>query len=257
MIPDSFKQDLLNRVDVVDVVQRYVQLRKAGANYVGLCPFHNEKTPSFSVSPTKQFYHCFGCGAHGNAVGFLMAYAAMGYVDAVKELAAQVGMQVPESRPRTPEEAARKEREPDLYAVMEKAMNFYRGELKNSPRAIEYLKARGLTGEILGRFERKGLKIIGMKFMKATEAVAKQHYVEHAAKPFFGSLVSFITSSPLVALVLEGDEAVTVARTLIGATDGRKAAPGTIRGDFGCSKSKKRTIWPFLPEPTSCSSAMP
>lgn len=152
MIPDSFKQDLLNRVDVVDVVQRYVQLRKAGANYVGLCPFHNEKTPSFSVSPTKQFYHCFGCGAHGNAIGFLMAYASMGYVDAVKELAAQVGMQVPESRPRTAEEAARREREPDLYAVMEKAMSFYRGELKKSPRAIEYLKTRGLTGDIAARY---------------------------------------------------------------------------------------------------------
>jgi DNA primase len=152
MIPDSFKQDLLNRVDIVDVVQRYVQLRKAGANYVGLCPFHNEKTPSFSVSPTKQFYHCFGCGVHGNAIGFLMAYASMGYVDAVKELASQVGMQVPESRPRTPEEAARKEREPDLFALMEKAMDFYRAELKKSPRAIDYLKGRGLTGEIAARY---------------------------------------------------------------------------------------------------------
>ncbi|HEU4353042.1 MAG TPA: DNA primase [Burkholderiales bacterium] len=152
MIPDSFKQDLLNRVDVVDVVQRYVQLRKAGANYVGLCPFHNEKTPSFSVSPTKQFYHCFGCGVHGNAIGFLMAYASMGYVDAVKDLASQVGMQVPESRPHSPEEAARKEREPDLYALMEKAMSFYRAELKKSPRAIEYLKSRGLTGEIAARY---------------------------------------------------------------------------------------------------------
>ena len=152
MIPDSFKQDLLNRVDIVDVVQRYVQLRKAGANYVGLCPFHNEKTPSFSVSPTKQFYHCFGCGVHGNAIGFLMAYASMGYVDAVKELASQVGMQVPESRPRSPEEAARKEREPDLYALMEKAMDFYRGELKKSPRAIAYLKGRGLTGEVAARY---------------------------------------------------------------------------------------------------------
>jgi DNA primase len=152
VIPDSFKQDLLNRVDVVDVVQRYVQLRKAGANYVGLCPFHNEKTPSFSVSPTKQFYHCFGCGAHGNAIGFLMAYASMGYVEAVKDLASQVGMQVPESRPRTPEEAARKEREPDLYAIMEKAMSSYRGELKKSPRAIEYLKGRGVTGEIAARY---------------------------------------------------------------------------------------------------------
>jgi DNA primase len=152
VIPDSFKQDLLNRVDVVDVVQRYVQLRKAGANYVGLCPFHNEKTPSFSVSPTKQFYHCFGCGAHGNAIGFLMAYASMGYVEAVTELASQVGLQVPESRARTPEEAARKEREPDLYALMEKAMTFYRGELKKSPRAIDYLKGRGLTGEIAARY---------------------------------------------------------------------------------------------------------
>jgi DNA primase len=152
VIPDSFKQDLLNRVDIVDVVQRYVQLRKAGANYVGLCPFHNEKTPSFSVSAAKQFYHCFGCGVHGNAIGFLMAYASMGYVDAVKDLASQVGMQVPEAHPRTPEEAARKEREPDLYAVMEKVMNFYRAELKKSPRAIEYLKRRGLSGEIAARY---------------------------------------------------------------------------------------------------------
>jgi len=152
VIPDSFKQDLLNRVDIVDVVQRYVQLRKAGANYVGLCPFHNEKTPSFSVSPAKQFYHCFGCGVHGNAIGFLMAYASLGYVDAVKDLASQVGMQVPESQPRSPEEAARKEREPDLYALMEKAMGYYRAELKKSPRAIEYLKGRGLTGEIAARY---------------------------------------------------------------------------------------------------------
>jgi DNA primase len=152
VIPDSFKQDLLNRVDIVDVVQRYVQLRKAGANYVGLCPFHNEKTPSFSVSPAKQFYHCFGCGVHGNAIGFLMAYASLGYVDAVKDLASQAGMQVPEPQPRSPEEAARKEREPDLTAVMEKAMAFYRAELKKSPRAIEYLKGRGLSGEIAARY---------------------------------------------------------------------------------------------------------
>src|SRR5688572_29410671 len=152
MISDSFKQDLLNRVDIVDVVQRYVQLKKGGANFMGLCPFHGEKTPSFTVSPTKQFYHCFGCGAHGNAIGFMMAYAGMGYVDAIKDLASSVGMQVPEWQPRTPEEAARKERETDLYEVMEKAMDFYRGELKKSSRAIEYLKGRGLTGEIAARF---------------------------------------------------------------------------------------------------------
>jgi len=152
VIPDSFKQDLLNRVDIVDVVSRYVQLKKGGANFQGLCPFHSEKTPSFSVSPVKQFYHCFGCGAHGNAIGFLMAYAGLGYVDAIKDLASGVGMQVPESRPRTSEEIARQEREPDLYAVMEKAMEFYRAVLKKAPRAVEYLKGRGLTGEIAARF---------------------------------------------------------------------------------------------------------
>jgi len=152
VIPESFKQDLLNRVDIVDVISRYVQLKKGGANYLGLCPFHNEKSPSFSVSPAKQFYHCFGCGVHGNAIGFLMAYAALGYVDAVKDLAATVGMQVPEARPPTPQEAARKERETDLHPLLEKAMEFYRGELKKSPRAIEYLKKRGLTGEIAARF---------------------------------------------------------------------------------------------------------
>jgi DNA primase len=151
MIPDSFKQDLLNRVDIVDVVSRYVQLKKAGANYLGLCPFHGEKTPSFTVSPAKQFYHCFGCGAHGNAIGFHMEYGGMGYVDAVRELAASVGLQVPE-KPRTSEEIARQVRETDLYALMEKAMAFYRAQLKNSPRAIEYLKGRGLTGEIAARF---------------------------------------------------------------------------------------------------------
>lgn len=152
MIPESFKQDLLNRVDVVDLVSRYVQLKKGGANYMGLCPFHGEKTPSFTVSPAKQFYHCFGCGAHGNAIGFMMAYASLGYVDAVKDLAGSVGMQVPAAEPRTPEEAARRERETDLYGLLEQAMEFYRTELKKSPRAIAYLKGRGLTGEIAARF---------------------------------------------------------------------------------------------------------
>jgi DNA primase len=152
LIPDSFKQDLLARVDIVDVVSRYVQLKKAGANYQGLCPFHNEKSPSFTVSPAKQFYHCFGCGEHGNAIGFLMAHSGMGYVDAVKELAGSAGMQVPDAQPRTPELARRQARETDLYALMETAMNFYRGELKKSKRAIDYLKGRGLSGEVAARF---------------------------------------------------------------------------------------------------------
>ena len=152
MISESFKQDLLNRVDIVEVVSRYVRLKKGGANYLGLCPFHNEKTPSFSVSPAKQFYHCFGCGAHGNAIGFLMAYGGMGYVDAVKDLASGAGMQMPEWQPRSREEEQRRERATDLYALMERAMDFYRGELKKSPRAIDYLKRRGLSGEIAARF---------------------------------------------------------------------------------------------------------
>jgi len=152
MIPDSFKQDLLNRVDIVDVVGKYVQLRKSGANYSGLCPFHNEKTPSFSVSPAKQFYHCFGCQKHGNAIGFLMDYGGLGYVDAIKELAASVGMQVPAWQPRTPEEAKRQERETDLAAILQKAMEFYRAQLKHSARAIQYLKGRGLSGETAARF---------------------------------------------------------------------------------------------------------
>src|SRR5512132_3005238 len=133
MIPDSFKQDLLNRVDIVDVVSRYVQLRKGGANYLGLCPFHSEKSPSFTVSPAKQFYHCFGCGAHGNAIGFLMSYGGLGYVDSVKDLASSVGMQLPEMQPRSSDEARReaerRDQETSLGAVMETAMEFYRAEL--------------------------------------------------------------------------------------------------------------------------------
>ena len=97
MIPRGFIQDLLARVDIVDVVGRHVALKRAGQNMLGLCPFHGEKTPSFTVSQTKQFYHCFGCGAHGNAIGFLMENRGLGYVESIKELAQQVGLQVPEA----------------------------------------------------------------------------------------------------------------------------------------------------------------
>ncbi len=147
MIPQSFIQDLLNRVDIVDVVGRHVQLRKAGANYVACCPFHDEKTPSFTVSPTKQFYHCFGCGAHGNAIGFLMAHGGLNYVEAIKDLAANLGIPVPE------EAGSRQEKKsPDLYDMLQQASKYYRDELKQSAQAIDYLKRRGLTGEIAARF---------------------------------------------------------------------------------------------------------
>src|SRR5206468_10878263 len=105
-IPQSFIHELLARADVVEIVGRYVQLKKGGANYLGLCPFHGEKSPSFTVSPAKQFFHCFGCGKNGNAIGFLMDYAGMNFVEAVKDLAGQYGMQVPEDE-RSPAERAR------------------------------------------------------------------------------------------------------------------------------------------------------
>ena len=92
MIPQDFIDQLLTRVDIVDVVERYVPLKKAGQNYMACCPFHKEKSPSFSVSPSKQFYHCFGCGAHGNAIRFVMEHAGLGFIDAVNELAGSVGM---------------------------------------------------------------------------------------------------------------------------------------------------------------------
>jgi DNA primase len=154
-IPQTFIQELLNRVDVVDVVGRYVQLKKGGANLMGLCPFHGEKSPSFSVSPTKQFYHCFGCGANGNAIGFLMEHAGMSFVEAVKDLAQQTGLQVPEddTSPQDRERAAQqRQKQVTLNDVLEKAAHAYMKQLKGSPRAVDYLKGRGLSGEIAKNF---------------------------------------------------------------------------------------------------------
>src|SRR5690242_11206167 len=150
MIPKSFVQELLNRADIVDVIESYLPLKRAGSNLLACCPFHNEKTPSFTVSPSKQFYHCFGCGAHGTVVGFLMEYSGLGYVEAIKDLAARVGMQVPEvSTPRAQASAPDVEH---LTDVLQGAAQFYKDELKRSERAITYLKSRGLTGDIAARF---------------------------------------------------------------------------------------------------------
>ena len=151
LIPQSFIADLLNRVDIVDVVGQHVKLKKAGANYQGLCPFHSEKSPSFSVSPTKQFYHCFGCGAHGSAISFLMEYSGLGYVDAIEDLARSVGLDVPREE-RTASDIARQQQTMALSEVMSAAADWYRQQLKVAPRAVEYLKGRGLTGEIAKRY---------------------------------------------------------------------------------------------------------
>lgn len=150
MIPKSFIQDLLNRLDIVDVIERYVPLKKAGANYAACCPFHSEKSPSFTVSQSKQFYHCFGCGAHGTAISFVMEHAGMGFVDAVEELARGIGVEVPREAA-APGQMQQKVA-PDLYEVMQAATRYYREQLKQSPRAIDYLKRRGLSGEIAARF---------------------------------------------------------------------------------------------------------
>ena len=155
MIPPAFVHDLLARVDIAEVVGRRVQLKKAGINHKGLCPFHGEKSPSFIVSPTRQTYHCFGCGVHGNAVGFLMEHAGLGFLDAVRDLAQQVGMTVPEdeSTPAERERAqAQKARQATLADVLARAAEHYRRQLKASPRAIDYLKGRGLSGEIAVQF---------------------------------------------------------------------------------------------------------
>ncbi len=151
MIPESFIQELLNRVDIVDVVDKSVPLKKAGANYSACCPFHNEKSPSFTVSPTKQFYHCFGCGAHGTAIGFVMEYQGLSFVEAIHELAKNVGMIVPqESRDLdkpVPKVVV------GLQEVLQQAAQYYKAELKKSQRAIDYLKARGLSGQVAAKFQ--------------------------------------------------------------------------------------------------------
>lgn len=165
MIPHSFLQDLLNRIDIVDVVGKYVQLKKGGANFIGLCPFHNEKSPSFTVSPSKQFYHCFGCGAHGTAIGFLMEHAGLAFPEAVGELAQSAGLTVPQEPAPMRGGGVGGSAERDAQAgvthakaaaalsdVMQTACDYYRKALRASPEAIQYLKKRGLTGEIAARF---------------------------------------------------------------------------------------------------------
>ena len=155
MIPPGFIQDLLARVDIADVVGQHVELKRGGANLMGLCPFHAEKSPSFSVSPVKQFYYCFGCGASGDAIRFLTEHLGLSFVEAVRDLAGRVGMQVPEEQVSADEQVRReklRERRSSIGEVLAKAADFYRAQLKASPRAVDYLKGRGLTGQIAARF---------------------------------------------------------------------------------------------------------
>ena len=154
-IPPAFIQELIARSDVVEIIGRHVQLKKGGANFMGLCPFHAEKSSSFSVSPTKQFYHCFGCGKNGNAIGFLMDHLGMSFIETVKDLAQQYGMVVPEddASPQERQRAlAQRQKQATLSDVLEKAGDAFKKHLKATPRASDYLKGRGLSGAVAKDF---------------------------------------------------------------------------------------------------------
>lgn len=153
LIPQHFIDELLSRADIVDVIDKRVKLRKTGKNYSALCPFHQEKSPSFSVEPDKQFYYCFGCGAGGNALGFVMAYEQKDFPQAVETLAADYGLSVP--RQESSEENKRKQEHDELFAVMQRADRFYQQQLRQHPqrqRAVDYLKSRGLSGTMAKQF---------------------------------------------------------------------------------------------------------
>jgi DNA primase len=152
-IPQAFIDELLTRTDIVDVIDARVPLKKAGREYKACCPFHNEKTPSFTVSQVKQFYHCFGCGAHGSAISFLMEYEHMEFVEAVEDLAHMAGLEIPREAEAGP--ASQSPTQP-LYALLDEVSRHYRQQLRSHPqaaRAVDYLKQRGLTGDIAARFD--------------------------------------------------------------------------------------------------------
>jgi DNA primase len=156
LIPQSFIDDLLDRADIVDVIDRRVKLKKSGKNYMACCPFHQEKSPSFSVNPEKQFFYCFGCGAGGNALGFLMDYENLEFPAAVESLAESLGMTVPREQGDQRGDRRQERGQRDLYALMEEAARYYQRQLREHPDksvAVDYLKGRGLTGEVAKRFD--------------------------------------------------------------------------------------------------------
>ncbi|MBU0744202.1 MAG: DNA primase, partial [Gammaproteobacteria bacterium] len=149
LIPQAFIDDLLSKVDITDLIGSRIKLKRTGSNLVGLCPFHNEKTPSFTVSSTKQFFHCFGCSAHGSAISFIMQFEHLTFVEAIENLANQVGLTVPKTTQNHQDQV----RYTELYKLTEKAASFFEQQLTKSTRAINYLKSRGLTGAICKKFK--------------------------------------------------------------------------------------------------------
>ena len=155
-IPEQFIDDLLTRINIIDVINDHVPLKRAGANYTARCPFHEERTPSFTVSPDKQFYHCFGCGAHGSAIGFLMAYEHMNFIEAIQDLATRAGLAVPQDD--SPKQSSSGEKIVDLaelFNSLQLAQEFFQLQLRENPqgsRAVEYLKGRGINGTVARDF---------------------------------------------------------------------------------------------------------
>jgi DNA primase len=184
-IPQSFIDDLIARADIVEVINTRVPLKKKGREYTACCPFHNEKTPSFTVSEAKQFYHCFGCGAHGTAIGFLMEYEHLDFVDAIETLAAEYHLEVPREETADARHA-RDEKQP-LYDALDQASQLYQQQLRRSDRAVQYLKQRGLSGDIAKRYrlgyapegwhfllDSMGDKTSNIKYLKATGMVIEK-----------------------------------------------------------------------------------
>ena len=169
-IPREFIDELLSRVDIIDVIHSRVPLKKAGREYKACCPFHNEKTPSFTVSPSKQFYHCFGCGQHGSALSFLMEYEHLDFVEAVESLANSLGLEVPREQGKQGKKAATKCSR-DLYDLMEEASHYYQLQLKSTQQAVEYLKNRGLDGQTSKQF--------GIGFSPDSWDAIKSHLSHH------------------------------------------------------------------------------
>jgi DNA primase len=153
LIPQNFITDLLTRVDIVEIINPRVNLRKAGSNYQALCPFHNEKTPSFSVSQRKQFYHCFGCGASGNAISFLMNFDKLTFLEAVEALAAHAGIEVPKNADGNNSAAQTQTQFNELYTLLEKVNDFYQQQLCKNQPAVEYLKNRGISLAVCNHFK--------------------------------------------------------------------------------------------------------
>ena len=151
-IPQNFIDDLVTRADIIEVVNARVPLKKKGKEYTACCPFHNEKTPSFTVSDSKQFYHCFGCGAHGTALGFIMEYENLDFVDAVEALAAEYNLDVPRESGHFNQSESKDTKQP-LYDILEKSSGLFRQQLKKSERAIAYLQQRGLSGDIAKTYQ--------------------------------------------------------------------------------------------------------